>query len=290
MNTEQLYAFRSVYINQSFSRASSELGKSQSAVTQLIQSLEKEFGTPLFIRHKRPVTPTDAGKMLLPHAEAILQEYENALALMHEQHKTSYRLIYRVNRTECMDNYIASNYRPDFPEIKELPLDSFHSTDAWEDNALYLVRGNIIQNKTIAYRKAFDSPLYAAVPAGSALAKKESIFFHDLRGKTVVLPPKAKRSPFAREIYAKTAEEPKINIIESDAGFAADIAFIRIRNVIVFCTDELITPTKNVKYVVVEDGPKTEYGFASLSPFTSDMLSLIHDFEKWYKCEYPDAE
>ncbi|MBR2843614.1 MAG: hypothetical protein IKF00_00235 [Solobacterium sp.] len=77
--------------------------------------------------------------------------------------------------------------------------------------------------------------------------------------------------------------------MESDAGFAADVAFIRIKNVIVFCTDELITPTKNVKYVV-EDGPKTEYGFASLSPFTTEMLSLIHDFEKWYKCEYPDAE
>ncbi len=290
MNTEQLYAFRSVYLNQSFSRASADLGKSQSAVTQLVQSLEKEFGTPLFIRHKRPVTPTEAGKALLPHAETILQEYEYALMSLNEQHKTSYRLIYRVNRTECMDSFIASNYHPGFPEIKELPLDSFHSIDTWEDNALYLVRGNIIQNKTIAYRKAFDSPLYAAVPVGSALAKKDSIVFHDLRGKTVILPPRAKRSPFAQQIYRKITEEPQIKIMESDAGFAADVAFIRIKNVIVFCTDELITPTKNVKYVVVEDGPKTEYGFASLSPFTTEMLSLIHDFEKWYKRKYPDAE
>ena len=287
MNTEQLYAFRSVYINQSFSRASQELGKSQSAVTQLVQSLEKELGEPLFVRHKRPVTPTDTGIMFLPHAEAILQEYETVLASVHDRHEASFRLIYRVNRTECMDNYIASNYRPGFPEIKELPLDSFHSTDAWEDNALYLVRGNIIQNKTIAYRRAFDGPLYAAVPTDSPLAKKDSIVFHDLRGKTVVLPPRAKRSPFAREIYRKVSEEPQIRISESDAGFAADIAYIRIRKYIVFCTDELITPTKNVKYVIVEDGPKTEYGFASLSPFTSDMLSLIHDFEKWYRREYP---
>jgi len=280
MNTEQLYAFRAVYEQHSFSKAASALGKSQSAVTQLVQSLENELGTTLVVRHKRPVTPTEAGDLFYPHAKKIIAEYEAALALF--QNQKGFTFSYRVNRTECMDSFFDACYQPDFPEIKELPLACYRSTDAWQQDILYLVRRSVVQNKTIAYRKAYDSPLYAAVSAKSPLALKPAIKMEDLRKKTVILPPKAERTPFARQVYELAAADPQIIVKESASGFAADLTYVRLKNEVVFCTEELRSAVKNISFVIVEDGPVIEYGFASLNPFTHAMLSFIKAFETWY--------
>lgn len=55
----------------SFSRAAAELGMSQPAVSQAIARLERALELRLFDRNSRGVQLTEAGKMLLPHAEAL---------------------------------------------------------------------------------------------------------------------------------------------------------------------------------------------------------------------------
>ena len=56
----------------SFSRAASELGLSQPAVSQAIARLERALDLRLFERSSRDVQLTDAGKVLLPRAEELL--------------------------------------------------------------------------------------------------------------------------------------------------------------------------------------------------------------------------
>ena len=73
VNTEQMYAFLAVYETQSFSAASRQLIKSQSAVTQLIKSLETELNAPLFLRHVRPITPTQAARTFYPYAHEVMR-------------------------------------------------------------------------------------------------------------------------------------------------------------------------------------------------------------------------
>ncbi|GAA0723588.1 LysR family transcriptional regulator [Dactylosporangium roseum] len=58
----------------SFSRAAAELGMSQPAVSQAVARLERTLGLRLFIRTSREVALTDAGRGLLPHAEAVLDQ------------------------------------------------------------------------------------------------------------------------------------------------------------------------------------------------------------------------
>jgi DNA-binding transcriptional LysR family regulator len=58
----------------SFSRAAAELGMSQPAVSQAIARLERALGLRLFERTSREVQLSDAGKVLLPHAEALLDQ------------------------------------------------------------------------------------------------------------------------------------------------------------------------------------------------------------------------
>ena len=74
MELSQLRTFREVAEALSFTRASQKLKMTQSAVSHQIKALERELGEPLFIRAKRGVRLSDAGKLALEYAERILEE------------------------------------------------------------------------------------------------------------------------------------------------------------------------------------------------------------------------
>lgn len=65
-----LAAFSAVIRAGSFDGAAALLGVTQSAVSQRIRTLEESLGTVLILR-TRPATPTDAGRRLMAHAEAL---------------------------------------------------------------------------------------------------------------------------------------------------------------------------------------------------------------------------
>lgn len=64
----------------SFTTAARSLGYTQSAVSRQIQTLEDEWGAPLFDRLPRGVRLTEAGRVLLPHAEAVGERLSTARA------------------------------------------------------------------------------------------------------------------------------------------------------------------------------------------------------------------
>jgi LysR family transcriptional regulator, hydrogen peroxide-inducible genes activator len=74
MDTTLLRAFIETADAGSLSRASRRLALSQPSLTGQIQRLEQHLGTPLFDRHGRGVTLTDAGKALYPRARRLLDE------------------------------------------------------------------------------------------------------------------------------------------------------------------------------------------------------------------------
>src|SRR5688572_24169385 len=76
MEIWQLRTFRAVAETLNFTKASEQLFLTQSAVSHQIKALEEEFGVPLFIRGKRGVILTDAGKTALRYAIRILDEAE----------------------------------------------------------------------------------------------------------------------------------------------------------------------------------------------------------------------
>ena len=77
MDTTLLRAFVETADAGSLSRAARHLALSQPSLTGQIQRLEAHLGTPLFDRHGRGVTLTEAGEALYPRARRILDEVRN---------------------------------------------------------------------------------------------------------------------------------------------------------------------------------------------------------------------
>lgn len=73
MDKQLLKAFIVVAQHRSFSQAGEELCISQSAVSKRIHQLELYLDIPLFERHNRSVSLTEAGELLLPKARRILE-------------------------------------------------------------------------------------------------------------------------------------------------------------------------------------------------------------------------
>ena len=78
MDAADLKVFEAVARLGGMSRAATELNTVQSNVTARIRVLEDELGTPLFHRHSRGVSLTDAGRRLLPYATRVKQAIADA--------------------------------------------------------------------------------------------------------------------------------------------------------------------------------------------------------------------
>lgn len=73
MNLRQLSYFVRVVEAGNMTRAADELRLAQPALSMQIKQLEEELGVSLMTRHSRGVSPTAAGKILLPRAIQILE-------------------------------------------------------------------------------------------------------------------------------------------------------------------------------------------------------------------------
>lgn len=78
MDLQQLRVFRAVVESGGFTRASEQLGLSQSTVSQHIKQLEDELGSSLFLRAGKKVYISEAGKQLVIYADRIFREFKNA--------------------------------------------------------------------------------------------------------------------------------------------------------------------------------------------------------------------
>ena len=78
LDLKRLRALREVAEQGSFSAAAESLYVSQSAVSQAVSALEAEVGTPLLLRLRGGPVLTDAGELLVSHADAAIARLEQA--------------------------------------------------------------------------------------------------------------------------------------------------------------------------------------------------------------------
>lgn len=120
MDLFELEAFVAVVREGGFSKAAKALYRTQPAVSQIIRRLEDEVGQPLFDRASRRGVLTDAGRVLLEHAERLLYFKEQALAAVADvRHMRSGQLVVATNELTCL--YVLpllDGFRRRYPAVR----------------------------------------------------------------------------------------------------------------------------------------------------------------------------
>jgi DNA-binding transcriptional LysR family regulator len=79
MELDHVEAFVAIVRRGGFTRASATLHLSQPAISRRVRLLERDLGAPLFERIASGVVLTEAGRIFLPHAEALLASVRDGL-------------------------------------------------------------------------------------------------------------------------------------------------------------------------------------------------------------------
>jgi DNA-binding transcriptional LysR family regulator len=84
MTLHQLRIFLAVAQSATLTRASKQLGLAQPSLSQQLARLEESVGTRLFDRARNRMELTDAGRVLLRHAQSVIKEINEAEAGLRE--------------------------------------------------------------------------------------------------------------------------------------------------------------------------------------------------------------
>ncbi len=123
MDLHHLRVFQAAARTLSFTAAGRELSLSQSTVSLHIKQLEHEFGCQLFLRSKKKVALSNAGRTLLQYVDRTFTELKNAELAVREfssSHRGTIRLGVGATTLIYLLPPVLASYRRKYPEIEIL--------------------------------------------------------------------------------------------------------------------------------------------------------------------------
>lgn len=121
LDLKRLRALREVSVQGSFSGAAESLYVSQSAISQQIAALEAEAGVQLLLRLRSGPVLTEAGELLVSHADAAicrLEQAERELAELSGLGSGEIRLVSFPSASATIVTAAASAFRRAHPEVR----------------------------------------------------------------------------------------------------------------------------------------------------------------------------
>jgi LysR family hydrogen peroxide-inducible transcriptional activator len=186
MEIHQLTYFVAVAETGSFSRAAERCNVAQPSLSQQIQKLEQELGSPLFDRLTRRVVLTEAGRSLLPRAVSILSELQDIKHAMKQEADISSGVLH-VGFIPTIAPFVlprvVKRFRDEFPRVRL----SVHE-DLTEALVRDLVDGRLdvgitstpIHNKLIRTQELLSEPLLVASSRTNDLCSRTEISVKEL--------------------------------------------------------------------------------------------------------------
>jgi len=224
LDVHKLRVLREVAAQGSFSGAAAQLFFSPSAVSQHIAALEEQAGTRLLTRGPRGVRLTDAGSLLVRHADAILRRLDDAeseLAALLALRAGRLRLASFASVGATLLPQAIAAFRAEHPgaEISLIDAEPESAVDALRrgDVDLSLVFNyniqDIVDADGIELIELLVEPIRAVVPAHHRLAASDApIALEELADEPWI----QCNSPQCRLLLERAARE---------AGFAPAVAF-----------------------------------------------------------------
>lgn len=178
MNIENIEAF--IYVCQlgSFNKAAEALYLTQPSVTARIQSLEREINIKLFHRNGNKISLTEKGEYFFPHAQKILQSYQEAKYGL-QQVAIPYDLV--IGSALSISNNILPEILPSFKsEFKDVRIKivTGHSQDILQKVINKEVDFGIVRTEThpqVESIRLYNDPIGLFVPRNHIFLKEEKV-------------------------------------------------------------------------------------------------------------------
>lgn len=220
MDIRQLRYFVTVAEELNFSRAATKLHMSQPPLSQQIKALEEEMGVLLFLRTRREVKLTDAGKVFLRESRSVLAHLQAAVDTTLKTAKGDVgelRLGVATSAVFHVMPEILERLKSQFPHVTVAVTD-MGSRDQIRAVLQDKIDIGIIHEQPhrdeLASAPLFNEPFSLAIPAGHPLADKADVTLADMREQVFVA--------FSRE-YAPALFDSFIAAC-AQAGFSPAIA------------------------------------------------------------------
>lgn len=214
MDIRQLRYFVKIVACGSFSRAAAELRVAQPALSQHVANLEAELGVELLSRSTRGVTPTDSGRTLLAHAEALLRQFEYAARDVRDQAgnpsgPVTIGLPSSASLVLTVPLLLEAEARYPGVQLKVIEHHSGYLVEWLQSGQLDLaIVFDVREHTGLAVQPLLREELYFASPPGRFPAGQAEIPFASLAERPLILTGRAHGLRMLVERYAREAGGP----------------------------------------------------------------------------------
>ncbi|OEC60507.1 MULTISPECIES: LysR family transcriptional regulator [Pseudomonas] len=192
MTIKQLRAFLAVAQSLSFAQACERLHLSQPALSLAIKTLEESLGGQLLVRTTRSVALTPEGETLLPIARRLLADWDDAEELLHQHFTLQLGKVAIAAMPSFASNLLPvalKAFRDRHPKVNV----AVH--DVINEQVLEMVRSHRVELgiafepsslEGLAFTPFYSDRFVAVVPAGCALAERETVSWAELLGEPFI--------------------------------------------------------------------------------------------------------
>ncbi len=289
MELRQLRYFLTVAEELHFGRAAEREHIAQPALSQQVRRLEQELGVPLFDRTSRRVKLTEPGRVFVSHAQRILEQAEDAIALVRQAgrgREGRLRLAYTNGSDRGVPAAVVGRFRAEHPLV-ELTL----STQYDEASRVQLRAGELDaaffwmplgDYGDLACRRVATEPLVVAVHERHHLAALDGVTAEHVAAEplvwfarhwfpgawdTIIASVFTRRSLTPRVVVEEVSQEAMVRSVGAGAGVT-----------IVTATTATELNVQNVVYRrFVDPVPTVDVGIAWRRDDTSPILRSLVD-------------
>ena len=180
MSIKKYEAFVKTVQVGSLTKAAELLGSTQSRISHILSDLEEEYGFTLMHRGRGGVKLTEAGALLFPEMEAIVQKNRELEILISDINKADAGTVRLGTFSSVAVHWlpgILQTFQREHPRVEVRILSGdYHDIDQWMDNGER-------DMETIPLAR---DPLMAVLPLNHRLAGRETVSIEDLGDESFI--------------------------------------------------------------------------------------------------------
>ena len=216
MNTQRIKVLLAAIDKGSLTRAGQIYGYTQSAVTQMIHTMEEEAGFPLLIKSNRGVEPTQEVRMLLPTMRKIVtleEKLEQEKAEIIGIRKGNIRIGSFVSTSVNWVPQVLEYFRNNYPDVKFQIEERGHEEmlQGLNDGSLDIALMSRVDDAPIEFIPVLDDPMMVVFTDKYDLSKYDYVPVEVL-----------KDYPFIMTYRTYDADPHKVF---DEAGFMPDVRY-----------------------------------------------------------------